>query len=248
MKPTHFLASTLAVMAIAGCNSKSSDANSGAPAKLEQVAPPKGGDWTQVVNPTPQGGFVMGNPNAPVKLVEYGSMTCHFCAEFDEAGGKPLTENYVKSGQVSWEFRNYVRDPLDLTASLIARCNGAKSFFPLTGALYKDQANWTAKIQAAPEAQLQQLQSLPPNRQFTELANMAGFQQWAALRGVPEAKSNQCLADQNAVNQLVQMTSDAMTEHPEFEGTPTFVINGELAKKTANWKTLEPALRKALGR
>ncbi len=247
MKPMHFLASAVAVVALAGCNSKSGDASSGAPAKLEQVAPPKGGDWTQVVNPTPQGGFVMGNPNAAVKLIEYGSMTCHFCAEFEETGAAPLMNNYVKSGQVSWEFRNYVRDPLDLAASLIARCNGAGSFFPLTRALYEDQANWTAKIQSAPQAQLQALQTLPPNRQFTQLATLAGFQQWAALRGVPMAKSNQCLADQNAVNQLVQMTSDAMSEHPEFEGTPTFVINGELAKKTANWKALEPALREALG-
>jgi len=248
MKPTQFLASALAVVAIAGCNSKSGDAAGSAPAKLEQVAPPKGGDWTKVVNPTPQGGFVMGNPNASVKLIEYGSMTCPHCAEFDEAGVTPLMNNYVKSGQVSWEFRNYVRDPLDLTASLIARCNGAKGFFPLTRALYEDQSNWTGKIQSAPEAQLQQLQNLPPNRQFTELAKMAGFQQWAALRGVAMGKSNQCLADQNAVNQLVQMTSDVMTEHPEFPGTPSFVINGELAEKTASWKDLEPALRKALGR
>lgn len=248
MKPTSFLVSALALVAIAGCNSKSGDAATGEPAKLEQIAPPKGGDWTQVVNPTPQGGFVMGNPQAKVKLIEYGSMTCPHCAEFDETGVKPLTEKYVKSGQVSWEYRNYVRDGLDLTASLIARCNGAKGFFPLSRAMFKDQPNWVAKIQAAPEAQLQQLQALPPSRQFLEMAKLAGFQQWAAMRGVPLAKSNQCLADENAVNQLIQMTSDATAEHPEFPGTPSFVINGKLAEKTASWKDLEPALRKALGR
>lgn len=247
MKSTNFLACAVAVVAIAGCNSKSGDAATDAPVKLEQVAPPKGGNWSQVVNPTPQGGFMMGNPNAKVKLVEYGSMTCPHCREFDEKGVQPLISNYVKSGQVSWEFRNYVRDAFDLTASLIARCNGAKGFFPLARALYKDQPNWVSKIQAAPEAQLRELQNLPPNRQFLEMAKIAGFQQWAAMRGVPAAKSSQCLADQNAVNQLVQMTSDATTEHPDFPGTPTFVINGTLAQKTATWKDLEPALRKALG-
>lgn len=247
MKPIHFLASAFALAAIAGCDSKSGDASTGAPAKLEQVAPPKGGDWTQVVNPTPQGGFVMGNPNATVKLIEYGSMTCSHCRDFDEAGATPLMNTYVKSGQVSWEFRNYVRDGLDLTASLIARCNGAKGFFPLARAMFKDQNDWIAKIQAAPEAQLQQLQSLPPNRQFLEMAKLAGFQQWAAMRGVPLAKSNQCLSDENAVNQLIQMTSDVTTEHPEFQGTPSFVINGKFVEKTATWKDLEPALRKALG-
>ncbi|HEY0164204.1 MAG TPA: thioredoxin domain-containing protein [Sphingomicrobium sp.] len=247
MKPTHFLASALAVVAIAGCNSNSGDAATGAPAQLEQIAPPKGGDWTQVVNPSPQGGFVMGNPNAAVKLIEYGSMTCSHCAEFDETGATPLMNNYVKSGQVSWEYRNYVRDGLDLTASLIARCNGAKGFFPLARAMFKDQSKWMGKVQAAPEAQLQQLQSLPPNQQFLAMAKLVGFQEWAAMRGVPLAKSNQCLADQNSVNQLIQMTSDVATEHPTFPGTPSFVINGELAEKTSTWKALEPVLRKALG-
>ena len=248
MKPTLSLAAALAVVAIAGCNSKPGDAATSAPMKLEQTAPPKGGNWSQVVNPTPQGGFMMGNPNAKVKLIEFGSMTCPHCREFDETGVQPLIDTYVKSGQVSYEFRNYVRDALDLTASLIVRCNGAKGFFPLARAMYKDQPTWIAKLQAVPPAQFDRLQSLPPGRQFVEMAKLAGFQQWAAMRGVPTAKTSQCLADQNAVNRLVQMTSDATTQYPEFSGTPNFVINGKLDPKIGKWKDLDAALRKALGR
>src|SRR4051812_15478339 len=132
MKPSFFLACTVAVVAVAGCNSKQGDAATNAPDKIEQVAPPKGGDWSEVVNPTGAGGFVMGNPNAKLKLIEFGSLTCPHCREFDEKGVPTLISKYVKTGQVSWEFRNYVRDAFDLTASLVARCNGAKSFFPLT--------------------------------------------------------------------------------------------------------------------
>jgi protein-disulfide isomerase len=203
--------------------------------------------WAQVVNPTPGGGFVMGNPNAKVKLIEYGSMTCSHCREFDEAGVPSLVDKYVKSGQVSWEFRNYVRDALDLTASLIARCNGAKGFFPLTRALYKDQTSWIEKIQRTPPQQLEQLQNLPPDRQFVELAKVAGFSDWAATRGVPTTKSAKCLTDQNALNQLVQMTSDATTQFPDFKGVPAFVINDKLLENTATWEALEPRLRTALG-
>ena len=54
------------------------------------------------------------------------------------------------------------------------------------------------KIQAAPQAQIEQLQNLPPNQQFVELAKLAGFQDWAAVRGVPVAKTNQCLANENS--------------------------------------------------
>src|SRR5574338_12031 len=109
MTPTKFLVCAIAVVAIAGCNSKQGDAATNAPVKLETVKPPQGGDWSQVVNPTSQGGFLMGNPDAKVKLVEYGSLTCPHCREFDEAAVTPLINDYVKSGQVSYEFRNYVR-------------------------------------------------------------------------------------------------------------------------------------------
>jgi protein-disulfide isomerase len=64
---------------------------------------------------------------------------------------------------------------------------------------------------------------------------------------VPVARSGQCLANEKSVNQLVQMTSDATTQFPDFAGTPTFVLNGTMLEKTATWETLEPALKKALG-
>ena len=246
MKPSYFLVCAAAVVAVTGCNSKEGDAATNAPVQLEQVAPPKGGDWTQVVNPTPEGGFVMGNPNAKVKLIEFGSMTCPHCREFDEAGAKPLMDTYVKSGQVSWEFRNYVRDPFDLAATLVARCNGAASFFPLTRALFENQENWVGKIQAAPPAQLEQLQSLPAQQIPAGAAKLAGFQDFAAMRGVPQAKTEQCLSDQAAIDKLVQMNSDATTQYPEFPGTPTFIINGKLAERTASWEALEPKLKEAL--
>jgi protein-disulfide isomerase len=247
MKPPVFLAAAVAVVAIAGCNSKPGDAKTNAAVKWQQVAPPKGGNWTMVVNATPAGGFMMGNPNAKVKLVEYGSLTCPHCKAFDDEGVPTLIGKYVKSGQVSWEFRNYVRDPFDLTASLIARCNGAKSFFPLMRALYDNQMGWVGKIQATPQAQLESLQNLPPTKEFVQAAKFAGLQDFAAARGVPVAKSNQCLANENSINQLVQMTSDATNQFPNFPGTPTFVINGKMVENTATWALLEPQLKKALG-
>jgi protein-disulfide isomerase len=219
MKLSKFLAGALAVVAIAGCNSQPGDAAPGAPVDIKPVAPPPGGDWTKIVTATSEGGYMMGNPNAPIKLVEFSSMTCPHCAEFDEAAATPLADNYVKTGQVSWEVRNYVRDAFDVAASLVARCNGEKGFFPMTSALFRDQKNWIAKVQAAPPQQLESLQAL----------------------------STQCLTDENAVNRLVQMTSDASTQFPELPGTPSFVLNGKLLDKTAGWQQLEPQLKTALG-
>jgi protein-disulfide isomerase len=251
MKPTMFLAGAMAIIAIAGCNSKQGDAATNAPAKIVQVKPPKNGDWTTIVAATPDGGFMMGNPNAKVRLVEYGSLTCPHCREFDENGVPLLLSNYVKSGQVSWEFRNYVREWLDLTATLIARCNGAQSFFPLARALYKDQPTWEGKVQTAPSDQLNALQNLPPSQQFLQAAKLAGLQDWAAARGVPQAKSTQCLTDESKINQLVQWTGNVTNQYPDFQGTPTFIINGKMTAMTTGtsaWDQLKVALDKSLGR
>ena len=247
MKATHLLVAAAAILASAACNAEKNDSGGGGAAQARGVPPPKGGDWTQMVKPTAAGGFQMGNPNAAVKLIEFGSMTCPHCREFDEKGAAPLIGKYVKTGRVAYEFRNYVRDPFDLAGALITRCNGARGFFPLTRAMYKDQLNWITKLQGVPPAQMQALSNLGPNKQFLEIAKLAGFQQWAAMRGVPSAKANACLANETEVNRLVQMNSDATTQFPDFQGTPTFILNGKMLDKTATWETLEPQLRKAVG-
>lgn len=251
MKPGIFLACAAALAAIAGCNAKQSNAAT-APVKLTMAKPPKGGNWTDVVNAMPSGGFMMGNPNAKVKLVEYGSMTCPHCKRFDEHA-VPQLLTYVKSGQVSWEFRNYVRDAFDLAASLVARCNGPRTFFPVTRAIFADQENWENKIQATPQDQLKAMQDLPPNQQFVAVAKVAGFPQFAAAHGIPPARTAQCLSNVNSVNQLVQMNSDANSQFPDFRGTPTFLMNGsmvDLGHVTEDqvWPTLKSKLDAALHR
>jgi protein-disulfide isomerase len=246
MKPYAFLACATALVALAGCNKNDqSNVTSSEPVKLQQVAPPPGGDWTQVVNAT-SAGYMMGNPNAKVKLVEIGALTCPHCREFEEKGAPVLVDKYVKSGQVSWEFRPYLLHGLDLPAVLIAGCNGAQSFFPLMKALYDDQEKWIAKVQGAPEAEAERVQNLPINQQFVALARMAGLQDWAAARGVAQAKSTQCLSNEKEINRLVQVSSDVTNQFPSFEGTPSFVINGTMLDKTATWEKLQPQLDAAL--
>ena len=96
-----------------------------------------------------------------------------------------------------------------------------------------------------PAEQQQALQTMPPEQQFAAVAEAAGFQSWAAMRGVPSAKSSQCLADQTAINKLVQMNSDA-TQQYNVPGTPAFLINGKLVENASNWEKLKPEIDKAL--
>ena len=246
MKSAYVMLAAAAIFASAACNAEKGTSANTDNTPIKAIKAPNG-DWSKLVSRTEAGGYIMGNPNADVKLVEFGSLTCPHCAEFDEKGGDKLINDYVKSGRVSWEFRNFVRDPFDLTASLLARCAGPGRFFPLSHELYADQRNWTSKIQEIPQEQFQALQSMGPEKQFLEIAKLSQLQQWAAQRGVPSGKSNVCLTDQNEINLLVQMNGDTTTQFPEFTGTPSFVINGKMLKETATWEKLEPQLRDALG-
>jgi protein-disulfide isomerase len=104
-----------------------------------------------------------------------------------------------------------------------------------------------AKVQATPPDKLEQIQNLPTNQVFVAMANVLGLQDWAAARGIPQAKSNQCLSDQKMIDSEVQWTSNVPDQFPDFEGTPTFVINGKMQpKEVSTWDKLEPALKEAL--
>jgi protein-disulfide isomerase len=251
MKRIHVLTAAAAVIALAGCNKSNGQGNTAAAAldskvTITQSSPPPGGTWADVVNQTTDG-YLMGNPNAKVKLIEIGALSCPHCQHFDEQGVPTLIEQYVKPGKVSWEFRPYViHGPIDMAANLIIECNGVKSFFPLMQAIYKDQETWMSKVEKAPQDQLQQIQNMPGSQPITALANLAGLPDWAAARGVPHSKSQQCLTDQKMIDHQLQVTSDVNSDYPDFVGTPSFVLNGKLLPNTSDWEHLKPQLDSAV--
>jgi protein-disulfide isomerase len=74
---------------------------------LEKIAAPAGKNWTDMIVKTPEGGYKMGNPDAKLKLVEYGAITCPGCAQF-HVESKAELEEIVASGNVSFEFRPFL--------------------------------------------------------------------------------------------------------------------------------------------
>lgn len=249
MKSSIMLGGGVAMLMLAGCSEGGSGAGNAAAteaAAVEAIPAPNGGDWTQMVSQTPEGGFVMGNPQAPVKLIEYASMTCPHCAEFAETGTPRLIDEYVKTGQVSFELRNFVRDPVDLAASLLARCGGATPYFKLTEQMFAAQEDWMSRLQTLSPEEQARLQALPPNQVTGELAEKSGLIQFARVRGVPAERANQCLANQSEIDRLVEITQRTTTQYPDFPGTPTFFINGEIVTNAGTWEALEPRIREAL--
>ncbi len=235
-----FCGAALALL-LAGCGqSDGSTGNAAAP--IAAIPAPNGGDWTETVEQTADG-FRMGNPNAPVKLVEYASPTCSHCAEFSEQGTGPLKNNYVKTGRVSWELRPYMIFPSDPGIAMLLRCQGAAPFFQLTEQIYADQPVWAGKLQQLPPEALQQLEGMAPAQRAATLVRATGMDEFFRLRGMPEGRITQCLADTGQLTALAALTARANDEG--VTGTPTFFINGKKVEAAASWKELEPSLRSA---
>ena len=119
-------------LATAACGDKTE--TTAATTTTTPTSTPAGTDWTKVSAATPEGGFRIGNPDAKVKLLEFASLTCPHCKDFHESAFATIRDKYVASGNVSYEFRNFVLNGPDYAATLLARCKGAPGFFALADA------------------------------------------------------------------------------------------------------------------
>lgn len=208
---------------------------------IAKIAAPSGKSWTEVVATTPDGGYVMGNPNAPLKLIEYGSLTCPHCAVFATEGLPKLRDNYVADGRVSIEFRNFVRDKFDTTMAMLTRCGPPESFFALTEQVFANQKDIFKGLDAL--ASDPTINTLPEDKLFPVLATKAGLIDFFAARGVAKDQAMACLAKTQTATDLATGVQKA-TEQFNIQGTPTFILNGKNVE-VATWEELEPILQKA---
>lgn len=202
-------------------------------------------DWSRTVVPTPEGGFRMGNPRAPVKLIEYGSLACPHCRHFEETGYKPLVQNYVRTGRLSYEYRNLLISGPDISISLLAHCAGPAKFFAMSQYVYETQPQWQKKLEDMSESDKAALEPMTNPQRVIRYAQIAGMVPMAARFGVSPARAKQCLADPKGVERLLDMTQRA--NDAGVKRTPTFLINGEMTD-AATWEDLEPLIRQAGGR
>ncbi|MDE2029955.1 MAG: thioredoxin domain-containing protein, partial [Alphaproteobacteria bacterium] len=84
----------------------------------------------------------LGNPNAPVRVDEFVSLTCPHCAEFYNDTLPKLEPAYIKTGKVKFVLHDFPIDGPSLKAAALARCMPKDEYFPFIEVLYKNQAVW----------------------------------------------------------------------------------------------------------
>ena len=228
-------------LGLAACG-KGTEENAGLSGEpIAKVAAPAGKAWADIVTKTPEGGYRMGNPEAAIKLIEYASLTCSHCAEFSEQGSAALRDEFIASGRVSYELRNFVRDPIDLSASLLTRCGTPESYFALTEQAFANQQAMLARAQAAGEAAYTAAMGQTDGKRYAAMADLTGMSEFFAARGIAKDQAAACLANAAEAQGLAKRTQE-QSEQFKIEGTPTFLVNGK-SIGSMGWKELRAKLQ-----
>ncbi len=229
------LAATLALPLSAHAMPKSRSAGNAAARPAAKAI-----DWTARVTLSPTGGHILGNPAAPTKIVDYVSYTCPHCGHFVAEGTAPLKADYIRTGKVSAEARNAVRDRYDLTAALLARCGGPARFYGNHEALFANQEAWFPQLETYNNAHQD---VVPENKRvalYQDIARSTGLYALMGKRGFTPKQLDACLADTASLAKILAMTKDAYST-VKIRGTPGFTVNGKLVDG-ATWNDLKAAL------
>ena len=206
----------LAGLALAACGEGNGDG-----AATASVA--GGGDANPAMAVThPLGDITLGDPEAPVTLVEYASFTCGHCAAFHTQNLPRLKTDYIDTGKVYYVFREYPLDPVATAASMLTRCIAPDRYLQFADILFQRQAQWAFG---------------PDPRGALETIARQG--------GVGSAQFEACLTDQALLDGLREGQQYAM-EELGIVATPTLFINSDKIDGNLPWTELEALITKHL--
>ncbi|MBC8130377.1 MAG: DsbA family protein [Rhizobiaceae bacterium] len=175
-----------------------------APAAAAVEAPAAQGtvDVAELMKPGALPDVVMGDPNAPVTIVEYASMTCGHCATFHIQTLPTIKANYIDTGKAKLIMREFPFDPRALAAFMLARCAPEDKRTAMVDVLFRQQDQW-ARAQNASEA-------------LFNISKLAGFTQESFAA---------CLNDKDLQTKIVE-TQERGEKEFGVAATPTLFVNG----------------------
>lgn len=148
----------------------------------------------------------MGEADAPITVIEYGSFTCPHCAAFSENVFGKLKANYIDTGKVRFIHREVYFDRFGLWAGMVARCGGPLRYYGIVEMIYETQHDWIGSGENA--------EVIDNLKRLGRMAGLGNDQIDACLKSEPLAEALVAAYQTNA-------------EADEITGTPSFIINGE---------------------
>ncbi len=146
---------------------------------------------------------VIGDPAAPVTVIEYASLTCPACASFHNDAYKTFKKRYIDTGKVKLIYRDFPFDGVGLRAAMMARCGVHERYFPLIALLFRNQHIWSQ----APDP-------------LAELVKIGPF------AGIDKPTFDECMASEELTDGILRVRQAAASRG--VQRTPSFVIDNRI--------------------
>ena len=154
----------------------------------------------------------LGEPDAPIKMIEFASLTCGHCARFHNEVMPAIKEKYINNGKIFFIYKDFPLDKFALKASIISRCSGNKNYFSFLDVFYKKQASWT--------------RSQDPFKSLLKIAKIGGLK---------DEEIKVCVGNKSIEDGLLKDRLKSSKKY-DITATPTIYLNG---KKYTGDLTLE---------
>ncbi len=169
--------------------------------------------------------MAMGDPKAPVVMIEYASLTCPHCADFHEDVFPELKNKYIDTGKMRFVFRQFPTPPVPYAVGgeAVARCAGPDKYFDLLDVLYEKQRYWVT--------------SNNPRKALMDIA---------ATAGISQESFDACVSDEANIKRIQEVSKTAQDEF-KITGTPSFIINGKLRPRVRTIESFVEIIDPILG-
>jgi protein-disulfide isomerase len=149
--------------------------------------------------------MTLGDPDAPLTVVEYASFTCPHCRTFHEGPFKQIKANYIDTGRIHFIYREVYFDRFGLWAGMLARCAGPERYFGMAEMIYENQQQWLGNGDPATIAD--------------------NLRRLGRTAGLSDDEVNACLQDGDLARAMVAVYQQN-AEADGIDSTPSFVIDG----------------------
>ena len=146
----------------------------------------------------------LGSDSAPVKIIEYASLTCGHCGHFYNETLPAFKTQFIDTGKVQITYKEFPLNEPAVNASMILRCMPSDKYHDFMGKLFKEQEKWAY------------------DPKYMDM--LKGF---AAEFGMDNAAFDACLANTELKKSIIG-DMKAAAEKFKVQSTPSFVFgNGE---------------------
>lgn len=165
---------------------------------------------------------VMGDPNAPVTMIEYASLTCPHCAHFANDVLPEIKKTYIDTGKLKLVYRDFPLNQAALRGAQLTHCVPEQSYFGMVELLFRNQDSWA--FGADPVAELTKI---------------------AATAGVDATKFQACIDDKTMTDAIVARAQEGQEKYG-VSSTPYFFINGRKISGAQPFEDFDKVIKESL--